>query len=136
MPKAKKKGRTKKAGKGGVIPPPAHRFSALNQPKAQAKSAGLKAWHDRRRLLDLLAEEFAEEIELADGKKIAGTKALVLRLKKTLLSPNTDKLTLDQAKLAFKFFDTVSKAGAGYTQEEAPQDESKVQIIDDIGGKK
>lgn len=136
MPKAKKKGRTKKAGKGGVIPPPAHRFSALNQPKAEAKSQGLKAWHDRRRLLDLLAEEFAEEIELSDGKKIAGTKALVLRLKKTLLSPNTDALSLDQAKLAFKFFDTVSKAGAGYTQEEAPQDESKVQIIDDIGGKK
>nr|DAL17666.1 MAG TPA_asm: hypothetical protein [Caudoviricetes sp.] len=136
MPASKKKGRTKKAGKGGVVPPPAHRFSTLNQPKAQAKSAGLKAWHDRRRLLDLLAEEFAEEIELADGKKIAGTKALVLRLKKTLLSPNTDKLTLDQAKLAFKFFDTVSKAGSGYTQEETPQDESKVQIIDDIGGKK
>ena len=136
MPAAKKKGRTKKAGKGGVIPPPAHRFSALNQPKPEAKSQGLKAWHDRRRLLDLLAEEFAEEIELSDGKKIAGTKALVLRLKKTLLSPNTDALSLDQAKLAFKFFDTVSKAGAGYTQEEAPQDESKVQIIDDIGGKK
>lgn len=125
MPAAKKKGRTKKAGKGGVIPPPAHRFSRTNQPSAQAKSAGLKAWHDRRKLLDLVAEEFAEDITLADGTQIAGTKALVLRLKKTLLSPNTDALSLDQAKLAFKFFDTMSKVSALQAEREEEPNEGE-----------
>lgn len=132
--KKTKPNKSLKAGKGGVIPPIEHRFSKENQPSPAAKSAGLKQWHDRRRLLDLLAEEFAEDISLADGSKIAGTRALILRLKKTLLSPKADKLTLDQAKLAFRFFDIICKPGANISGIPSEEDR-KPQIIDDIGGK-
>ena len=108
-----------KAGKGGIIPPVAHRFSSSNQPSPEAKSEGIKKWYDRQRMLDLVAEKFAEEIPLGDGTKIAGTEALVLRLKRTLLSPKADKLTIEQAKLAFKFFDIMSKPA--HNAEEKPE---------------
>lgn len=131
MPRKKKSAnKSDKAGKGGIIPPKEHRFSAVNQPSPQAKSEGLRKWHDRNRLLDNIAEEFAEEITLADGTKMIGTKALVFRLKKTLLSSKTDKLTLEQAKLAFKFFDIMSKPGSYIPEREEKSPDSAAGKVD------
>lgn len=87
---------SERAGKNGKVPPKEYRFSRTNQPSPQAKSEGMRKWHDRRRLKDDLLAVFAEEIKTTEGKTVCGMDALAM--------------SATQAGLALKFFAILSPA--------------------------
>jgi hypothetical protein len=55
-----------------------------------------------------VAEEFAEEVLLQDGQSMPGTKAMILRLKKTLLCDTLEKMSITQAKLTLRFIEILA----------------------------
>ena len=59
-------------------------FSSDNQPDPAAKSAGLKRWHERKKLRDDFFVEFSETT-LGDGTKIDTFKEAVKVLKNAVL---------------------------------------------------
>lgn len=101
---------SERAGKNGKVPPKEYRFSRTYQPSPQAKSEGMRKWHDRRRLKDDLLAVFAEEIKTTEGKTVCGMDALAKRLLHYFLETNPKKMSATQAGLALKFFGILAPA--------------------------
>lgn len=77
-------------------------FSADNQPSAQAKSSGTKAWWDRRKFKDELFQEFAKPLLGKDGIEKATFEEGVKLLKKVIFYPSEDLSDKDRAELFLK----------------------------------